>query len=95
MAFMYEKLQKDAPFRGYARAIPQDLINLLSDFAALRGKKPSIETWRSSLGKMMQSLNIQSVGRRGIDLNYNLSNIEDIRANVAAKLGHKQEELFF
>ncbi|WP_423185190.1 primase-helicase family protein [Alishewanella sp. d11] len=94
MAFMYEELQKDAPFRGYARATPQDLINMLSDFAALRGEKPSIETWRSSLGKMMQTLDIQSVGRRGRDLHYNLCNIDNVRASFAAKLGHKPEELF-
>lgn len=94
MAFMYEELQKEKPFKGYSRATPQDLINMLSDFASLRGEKPSIETWRSSLGKMMQSLNIQSIGRRGRDLHYDLNNIDNIRASFSAKLGHKQEELF-
>jgi hypothetical protein len=95
MAFMYEELQKENPFNGRVRATPQDLIHLLTDFAATRGEKPSIETSRSTLGKMMLSLNIRSTGRRGRDLCYDLGDIDNIKSSFANKLGHKLEDLFF
>lgn len=94
LAFMYSELSKERPFNGLLRPEPGDILEMYSQYVENNGQRSSPAAMRSSIGKMLRSIGVVSVGRSDRGQYYDLSDIPSVRNGFARRLGHTPEQLF-
>lgn len=94
LAFIYEELCKERPLNGLIRPEPKDIHSLYSQYLEANGQRMSQPALRSSLGKMLKSIGVESVGRPDRGMFYNFTNISSVKNGFAKRIGHTPEQLF-
>lgn len=94
LAFMYDELCKERPLNGLIRPEPKDIQALYSQYLEINGQRMSQAALRSSIGKMLKSIDIESVGRPDRGMYYNFTDINSVKNGFAKRIGHTQEQLF-
>jgi hypothetical protein len=98
LAYFHRELGQPKPFGGAARLTAPELIGGYVSWAQNNiGNKVSEPAARSQIGKLMQSLNIISLGRsdRGSGKYYELPEPDDFKGRFAKHLGHEIDEIFY
>jgi hypothetical protein len=95
LAFMFEELCKEKPFNAMVRPEPKDIQNMFSNFLANNGERQTAAQMRSSLGKVLNRLQVKSIGRIGRGQYYDFSDLESIKQSFALRIGQSVSELFF
>jgi hypothetical protein len=97
-AYIHRELSQPRPFEGKVRITAPDLISSFRSWASENGDlKVTEPSARSKIGKLMNALNIKSIGRsdRGNGKIYELPSIDDFKARFAKRLDHEVDEVFY
>jgi hypothetical protein len=96
LAFMHHELSLLRPFNKAARLTAQDLIRTYRNWASDTRLDVTEPAARSQMGKLMQALKIDVVGRsdRGDGKYYELPEVNNFKARFAKHLGHELDEIF-
>ena len=96
LAYFHSELSKQRPFNGAARLYASNLISNYYNWASDNQHEVSEPSARSQMGKAMQTLKIDPLGRsdRGKGKYYELPELKDFKLRFAKHLGHKFDEIF-
>ena len=96
LAYLHIELSKPSPFNGATRLNAPDLISSYYNWALDNRLNVSQQAACSQMGKSMQALKIEVLGRsgRGNGKYYELPELNDFRQRFAKHLGHEADEVF-
>ena len=96
LAYFHSELSKQRPFNGAARLYASNLISNYYNWASDNQHEVSEPSARSQMGKAMQTLKIDPLGRsdRGKGKYYELPELKDFKLRFAKHLGHEFDEIF-
>jgi putative DNA primase/helicase len=96
-AYIYRELNQPRPFNGVARITAPDLISSFCSWTSENcSHKVSEPSARSQIGKFMNTLEIEAIGRsdRGNGKFYELPPLDDLKTRFAKYLDHDANDVF-